>query len=101
LSYHRFGARLAPLILGVAVGCAALHDPSVPQPGSVVYQRGYIDGCGSGFANANRDGYQLEYHRNEKLFATDADYHRGWSEAYLACYAEEQKAPKLIAGGPR
>ena len=83
-----FAAILAIIALIVAA-CAA------GVPGSNAFRAGHRDGCVSGFADAGRAGYHLEYLRDAERFAAGADYHAGWQEAYRACFDDETRMPYI------
>ena len=78
--------------------CAdTLVNPQVPPPGqSGDFNEGYVDGCRSGFQDAGRDGYQLAGRRDEKRYATMADYKAGFDQAYKACFEEEKRNPRMM-----
>ncbi len=83
-----FAAILAIIALIVAA-CAA------GVPGSNAFRAGHRDGCVSGFADAGRAGYHLEYLRDAERFAAGADYRAGWQEAYRACFDDETRMPYI------
>ena len=83
--FAAIAAIIAPLIAGCAAGA----------PGSDAYRAGHRDGCVSGYAEAGRAGYHLEYLRDAERFAAEADYRTGWQEAYRACFDDETRMPYL------
>lgn len=70
---------------------------SIPPPGSDAFQRGYIDGCWSGWGLAAKPGFEALFYRNEARFASDEDYHRGWVQGELDCYNEQMNFPTMGA----
>ncbi len=78
-------AIIAPLIAACAAGV----------PGSDAFRAGHRDGCVSGFADAGRAGYHLEYRREAERFEADTDYRDGWREAYRACFDDETRMPYI------
>lgn len=78
-----------------AAGCDAVG--SIPPEGSDAFQRGYIDGCWSGWGIAAKPGYEALFYRNEARYASDAEYHQGWEEGQLKCYNEQMNFPTMGA----
>ena len=102
---HERGYR--SLLLAALVAClammasctAALIDPTAPPADAApAFKAGYGDGCVSGFADAGREGMQLDWRRDEQRFAADAQYQRGWESGHRACYEEERRNPKMYGG---
>ncbi len=92
-------ALAAAAFAGGLLGCSAgLVNPDIPPPGPPDFQLGYLDGCASGYTDANRPGYQLEYRKDDRRYAADPAYHRGWDQGHDACYAEEIRVPHMCAG---
>jgi len=94
MSGSRMHAVLAVAL--VAAGLAGCGGRS--PPGSAEFKRGYIDGCDSGYADANRPGYETVYYKDEKRFETDAEYRKGWIEGQKACYEAEHRFPHMGTG---
>jgi hypothetical protein len=70
-------------------GCAAngAGNPRMPPPGGTEnFNVGYIQGCNSGFDDADWEGWQARYFRDTALFAQDAGYRMGWQQGYGSCY---------------
>jgi hypothetical protein len=83
------------------IACANnLVNPEIPPPGAPAYKEGYLDGCASGFAVAPRVGAETDCRRDETRYASDGEYRRGWETGLNACYAEEQRHPKMCGPGP-
>ena len=77
--------------------CATnMVNPQVPPPGSESFKVGYLNGCASGFKDARREGYELNYIKDEKRYASDGDYRGGWDKGHTACYEEEIRHPKML-----
>lgn len=70
---------------------------SIPPPGSDAFQRGYIDGCWSGWGLAAKPGFEALFYRNEARFSSDEEYHRGWVQGELECYNEQMNFPTMGA----
>lgn len=70
---------------------------SIPPPGSDAFQRGYIDGCWSGWGLAAKPGFEALFYRNEARFTSDEEYHRGWVQGELECYNEQMNFPTMGA----
>lgn len=90
------GAVMAAVLLTACE--SGLVNPQVPPPGSPAFSDGYVDGCPSGFRDANRDGYELAYRKADTRYAREPDYKSGWDKGYAACFAEQERRPKLIGG---
>ncbi len=54
---------------------------------------GWIHGCGSGYGDAGREHYYLEFRRNQDRYLADAEYRKGWDGGYRECFEEEQRTP--------
>jgi len=73
-----------------------LVNPEVTPPGSSVsFADGYTPGCLSGFADANRVGYENSYTKDVDRYASDPEYRAGWNQGHDACYLEEQRTPRM------
>ena len=70
---------------------------SIPPPGSDAFQRGYIDGCWSGWGLAAKPGFEALFYRNEARFSSDEEYHAGWVQGELECYNEQMNFPTMGA----
>jgi hypothetical protein len=93
-------AGLAAAILALLAGpAAALTNPEIPPPGSGDFDIGYVHGCKTGYADAGRYGFQTLSYRDERLYASSADYRAGWDQGRHACYEFEISRPHL--GRPR
>jgi hypothetical protein len=86
-------------VVGLVCACTpGMVNPEVPPPGSPTFQDGYLNGCASGFSDAGRPGYQTSYVKDEKRYASDADYRKGWDDGYHACFEEQTRTPKTLPG---
>ncbi len=96
------GRLVTVLLLGLAgILCACsrnLVNPQIPPPGSPAFEEGYLEGCDSGFASADREGYSASYRKDEARYGSEADYRRGWDAGLAACYEEQLRHPKTIGG---
>ena len=90
--YSASRTRIAAIFAVIAPAIAAC---AAGIPGSDAFRAGHRDGCVSGFADAGRAGYHLEYIRDEARFAAEADYKAGWQEAYHACFDDETRMPYI------
>ena len=70
---------------------------SIPPPGSDAFQRGYIDGCWSGWGLAAKPGFEALFYRNEARFTSDKEYHTGWVQGELECYNQQMNFPTMGA----
>jgi len=87
------------LFLAACTG-ETLVNPRVPPPGSsAAFSDGYVEGCLSGFRDANRTGYEHSYTKDETRYAIDADYKAGWDQGHAACYLEELRHPRVTGEG--
>ena len=86
-------------IASLGYAAAAAENPRVPPPGPPEYQQGYVQGCMSGFSDADRDGYQHLYAKDNTRYENDSLYRAGWDEAHAKCYEEELRNPRLVPGG--
>ena len=87
-------------VAGILAACASgLVNPQIPPPGSLAFRDGYVDGCPSGFRDANRDGYEQAYRKADTRYTREPDYKSGWDQGHAACFAEEQRHPKSIGAG--
>ena len=66
---------MRPIVLAVMLVLAAC--------GGNPYQAGYVQGCDSGYVDAQR---QDMYAKDENQYRTDADYRAGWDAGYERCY---------------
>lgn len=83
-------------VAGILAACGGGSvNPQVPPPGSPAFSDGYVDGCPSGFRDANRAGYQLAYRKAVTRYAEEPDYKSGWDQGYAACFAEEKRHPRI------
>lgn len=87
--------RRASIALGLAILAAC--RATIPA-GPPAYQDGYRDGCNSGYADAFRPHHEQAYRVDRARFDSDADYKRGWQEAYAKCYQEERDFPHSESG---
>jgi len=86
-------------VAGMLAACGgSLVNPQIPPPGSPAFQDGYLDGCPSGFDDANREGYETAYRKADTRYAREPDYKSGWDRGYAACFAEQERRPKLTRG---
>ncbi len=96
------GRLAAVLLLGLAVilGACSQHlvNPQIPPPGSPAFEEGYLEGCDSGFASADRPGYSASWRKDEARYGSEADYRRGWDAGLAACYEEQLRHPKMGGG---
>jgi hypothetical protein len=95
--------RLATVLLlglaGILCGCSRnLVNPQIPPPGSPAFEEGYLEGCDSGFASADRPGYTASWRKDEARYGGEPDYRRGWDAGLAACYEEQWRHPKTIGG---
>lgn len=81
--------------VALLAGCGAIG--SIPPPGSDAFQRGYIDGCWTGYGVAAKPGYEAIFYKDEARFASDADYQRGWLQGQTDCYNEQMNFPTMGA----
>ncbi len=99
---HGRGRLVTVLLLGLAgILCACsrnLVNPQVPPPGSPAFEEGYLNGCDSGFASADRDGYSTSFRKDEMRYGSEVDYRRGWDAGLTACYEEQLRHPKSVGG---
>lgn len=81
-------SELAIVLAGLSVaGCAS--GPAAPEgpkadEGSPAYVMGFSDGC----ATVNpryRKQQGLTAKRDEALYGSDNNYHKGWDKGYLSC----------------
>jgi len=87
---------LATALVATTSCAAPLVNPTVPPADAgPEFKEGYLDGCASGFADAGREGMQQDWRRDERRFAADAEYQRGWQSGHGACYEEERRHPKM------
>jgi hypothetical protein len=87
------------LVAAALVGAcdATLVNPRVPPRGSSpAFEDGYIDGCLTGFSDAGRDGYELSRRKDEARFVADPEYRGGFQQAYIACFEEEKRHPRIL-----
>jgi hypothetical protein len=86
--------------LGILLGACAAGPPGpdVPPAGPEAFQIGYLDGCASGYTDANRPGYETRYRKDARRYAADPDYHRGWDQGHRICYAHEIRFPHMCFG---
>lgn len=87
-------AALATLVLLSA--CAG----SFPPPGPPAYQTGYAAGCYTGWADAGRESAEAFGGKEAARYDGEADYKRGWDEAYATCYEDEWRQPEMMGGEP-
>ena len=73
---------------------------SFPPPGPPAYQAGYSAGCYSGWAEAGREGAEPYVGKEMARYDGEADYKRGWDEAYATCYDDEWRQPEMMGGEP-
>ena len=90
MSDHLLRLGLAAMLIGSATACAT----STPS-GSESFQVGYTDGCVTGFGDAGKPGFESVYRRDDKRFAADPEYQRGWNEGEKSCYAAEMNFPTM------
>ena len=99
---RRHGCLLAIALFGLVGGLCAcsrnLVNPQVPPPGSPAFEEGYLNGCASGFASADRPGYSASWRKDEARYGGEADYRRGWDAGLTACYEEQWRHPKTGGG---
>lgn len=87
-------------VVAILAACeSGMVNPQIPPPGSLAFSGGYLDGCRSGFKDANRDGYEQAYRKDEGRYARESDYKSGWDEAHAACFEEEKRHPKVLGAG--
>jgi hypothetical protein len=87
---------LAVLTLAcILAGCRAAG--SISPEGSDAFQRGYIDGCWSGWGVAAKPGFEAVYYKDEARYTSDADYHTGWEQGQLECYTQQMNFPTMGA----
>ncbi|MFO0995410.1 MAG: hypothetical protein U1F33_01915 [Alphaproteobacteria bacterium] len=84
------------LVMAMVLLLAACQG-TVPA-GTPAYQDGYRDGCNSGYADAFRPHHEHAYRLDQARFDSNADYKRGWEEAYAACFKEERDFPHAESG---
>ncbi|HLI10641.1 MAG TPA: hypothetical protein VKY65_03500 [Alphaproteobacteria bacterium] len=72
-------------------------DPHLPPPGSnEAVKDGYLAGCDAGTAAAARSSSAIlanagvDKKTDERRYARDIDYKRGWDQGYFACYDAEK-----------
>jgi hypothetical protein len=93
------GGFLALAALAACQGGPGAAPWSPPAGQSQAFNDGYVQGCLTGYMDAERDGTVIEQLRDEKRYATDADYRAGFEQAHTACYEEEKRRPRVIGGG--
>jgi hypothetical protein len=87
------------LVVPLLFGCSAIPNPAVPPPDvTAELQRGYDDGCLSGYDFAGRDGFQTAFRRDAARYAAGGDYHEAWDRAYQACFEDQRRAPRILPG---
>ncbi|MGH6952969.1 MAG: hypothetical protein ACREGL_02225 [Alphaproteobacteria bacterium] len=64
--------------------------------GTQAFQQGYGDGCRSGYAGANRPGYETV--KDDKRFESDTEYRTGWLEANETCYEAALRRTRGLGG---
>jgi hypothetical protein len=85
------------LLTILLAGCGAASGPQIPPPGSPIFQAAYREGCRIGFIDAGGSDFgTLAPGRDEQLYASDADYRSGWDSGHQACFAEEQRFPRML-----
>ncbi len=86
-------------LAGILGACSRnLVNPQIPPPGSPAFEEGYLDGCASGFASADREGYSASFRKDETRYGSEADYRRGWDAGLAACYEEQLRHPRMGGG---
>lgn len=80
--------------LRIAAALSALIPASCGAP-LPPYDQGFRDGCLTGYSDAGRPGYGGTFVKDERRFATDADYRRGWAEGDKSCYDDEMRSPHM------
>ena len=93
-----FVASLAGLLGACSAMTPPAANPQVPPPGPEAFRAGYVDGCQTGFGEAGREGYQSVIREDPRRYSGDAEYKRGFDRGRAACYAEEQRHPKVSPG---
>lgn len=86
-------AAVAALVLLAA--CAGSFPPGPPA-----YQAGYSAGCYTGWAEAGREGAGPYAGKEMVRYDGEADYKRGWDQAYATCYEDEWRQPEMMGGEP-
>ena len=76
LSRVTFVIAAAALLLGA---CASNEPPG--------YTRGWADGCSSGYLDGHGREYGGVYYKDKERYQSDAQYRKGWDDAYERCYA--------------
>ena len=99
---HGGGCFVTVTLLGLAgILCACssnLVNPQIPPPGSPAFEEGYLEGCDSGFASADRPGYSANWRKDEARYGGEPDYRRGWDTGLAACYQEQLRHPRTGDG---
>jgi hypothetical protein len=87
------GAAVLLLAGSTLVACSTTYTPpwGMPTQGSPTYLKGYHDGCLTGVYAARNWREPTLYpvarvFKDPKMFASDADYRRGWEKARPYCY---------------
>ncbi len=92
----RAAARIAAVAaLVLLAACAGSYPPGPPA-----YQAGYSAGCYTGWAEAGREGAGPYAGKEADRYSGEADYKRGWDQAYATCYEDEWRQPEMMGGEP-
>jgi hypothetical protein len=89
------------LVLGAGAGLAACNgpvpdNPRLPPAGSSAsFSEAYLYGCEAGSHDANPSGYVDKAPRDDKRYASDAEYRKGWDQGHASCYEDELRAPVM------
>lgn len=80
--------RLAPAMMAfaAALALAACDNPTDAE-------RGYNDGCNSGYQRAGRETHENLYARDEQRYRTSREYREAWVRGYRDCFEEQNRTP--------
>jgi hypothetical protein len=94
---RKMAAILLPLLLASSGGHAMSNPNVAPAGSSESFEVGYRQGCLTGKHDGGREGFETSYVKDDRLYASDADYRAGWNLGHQTCYDYEIAHPS--AGG--
>lgn len=60
---------------------------------------GWVDGCNSGFYDADVQVFDMSYYRDGRAYKSSSDYRGAWDAAFKECYEEGLKSGDMTGGG--